>query len=89
MSKFVRAINDEIQNDKGIINDKPDIRVWCHPHHIGQDGEDYYKTFKNVQEANDFIRNHKEAEKRPLFAFNGYEFDLMEPLDLKEGTNGK
>ena len=54
----------------------PEIRVWCHPHKIGEVGSDYYETFKTFNEAEEFISDHKEAEEKPLIAFGGYEIDL-------------
>lgn len=74
---IVPTARDITQHEKKIL-DKPEIRVWCHPERIGKSGSDYWMTFDNVQEAKKFIQNHKEAEDTPLFAFNGFEYNLLE-----------
>lgn len=73
---IVPATRDVLQHDKKIL-DKPEIRVWCHPHYINKEGCDYYKTFETVIEAKKFIKEHNESESIPLFAFNGFEFNLL------------
>lgn len=54
----------------------PEIRVWCHPHYIGIDGDDYYEVFPSFVDALSFISTHKEAEDIPLVAFRGRELNL-------------
>lgn len=39
---------------------------------------------KNVTDAKKFIKKTEIAERVPLFAFNGYEFDLINVFDRKE-----
>ena len=56
----------------------PEIRVWCHPHKIGKDGDDYYEIFDSFRDALVFINNNKEAESVPLIAFRGYEINIFE-----------
>lgn len=68
---------DIIQEIEGKIT-TPEIRVWCHPHYIGNTGDDYYDTFSTFEEAEEFIKTHKDAEKTPLIAFGGYEINLYE-----------
>ena len=69
------------------ILEVPEIRVWCHPHKIGNSGDDYYLVFDTWKLALDFIKRHKESEDVPLLAFRGYEinlFDLQKPKEVKE-----
>ena len=75
--KFATTI-DLLQGNKKLKT--PEIRVWCHPHYIGKDGDDYYNVFEGFKEAMDFIKEHKEAEKIPLVAFNGLEINLWSIL---------
>lgn len=51
------------------------IRVWCHPK---KGGDDYYYVFPSIKKAELFIKKNDEAEDVPLFALNGYEFNLLE-----------
>jgi len=58
----------------------PEIRVWVHPHIIGESGDDYYRIFdsadgleKQFENAKEFSRSTEEAEA-PVIAFNGYEY---------------
>ena len=62
----------------------PEIRVWCHPHLIEKDEEDYYITFDTFEDALAFIVGHDEAEKKPLIAFRGYEINILEIEKHKE-----
>lgn len=71
----IAATKDIIQEVEGNL-EKPEIRVWCHPHRIGKSGSDGYKVFPSFQEALVFIKCTKEAERRPLVAFRGYEINL-------------
>lgn len=82
----VPVLRDLMQEDNKIM-DRPEIRVWYHPHKIGLKGDDFFKTFSTVKEAKEFIKKNKEAaEDTPLFAFNGYEYDLLgtEIVELKK-----
>ena len=67
---------DMTQNSEKLTT--PEIRVWCHPHFIGKEGEDYYKVFFSFARAENFIKKHKEAERIPLVAFRGYEVNLYQ-----------
>ena len=71
----VPAAKDCIQEFRGSL-EIPEIRVWCHPHRIGEDGDDYWRTFDTFKEAVEFSKSHEEAEKNPLIAFKGYELNL-------------
>jgi hypothetical protein len=75
---------DMVQEVEGNLK-TPEIRVWCHPHRIGKDGDDYYYIFDTFKEALDFIKKHQEAEDAPLLAIAGYELNL---LDLKPKRGG-
>jgi len=77
----VPATTDMIQETRGKL-ESPEIRVWCHPHRIGEDGDDTYVVFEGFKEAEEFIQSHPEAEDTPLIAFRGYELNLwnMEPV---------
>lgn len=83
---MVPTLKDLTQHDLKIL-DKPEIRVWCHPHYIKKEGSDYFYKFESVQEAEIFIKSHKEAENKILFAFNGYEYDLF-ATKIEEEENG-
>lgn len=72
----VPALKDDIQTF-GVKLEVPEIRVWCHPHRIDKDGDDYYYTFKSFKYALAFIAKHKEVEDHPLIAFRGYELDIF------------
>jgi len=72
----VPALKDAIQ-EVGVKLEVPEIRMWCHPHYIDKDGEDYYYTFGSFKKALDFIAKHKEAEDHPLIAFRGYELNIF------------
>jgi hypothetical protein len=63
----------------------PEIRVWCHPHFIGKTGDDYFKIFPSFEMAEKFIAKHDEAEDVPLIAFRGYEINIYEIENRKEG----
>jgi hypothetical protein len=65
----------------------PEIRVWCHPHRIDKEGDDYFKVFPNFEMAEKFIKAHEEAEEVPLVAFRGYEINLYEIDKGKDGEN--
>lgn len=52
---------------------EPHIRVWCHPHYVGKNGDDYCQEFETLKEARKFVRKHKEAERLVLIAYMGYE----------------
>jgi len=56
----------------------PEIRVWCHPHKVEEEGEDFYEVFESFAEAVDFCGSHPKAEDVPLIAFRGYELNLWE-----------
>lgn len=77
----VPATTDMIQEVEGKL-DAPEIRVWCHPHRIREEGEDHYSVFESFKEALAFIEDHPDAEDSPLVAFRGYELNLwdMEPV---------
>lgn len=77
----VPATTDVIQEVDGNL-ECPEIRVWVHPHKIGEDGEDTYFVFEGFEQALEFIETHPEAEESPLIAFRGYELNLwdMEPV---------
>jgi len=72
----IPTTNDLTQEGKKI--QIPEIRVWCHPHYIKKDGDDYYYVFETFKEAERFISKHKEAEEIPLIAFRGYEINLYD-----------
>lgn len=72
----VPALKDDIQ-EVGVKLEVPEIRVWCHPHYIDKDGDDYYYTFGSFKKALAFIAKHKEAEDYPLIAFRGYELSIF------------
>jgi len=74
---LVPATKDVIQEYRGNL-EVPEIRVWCHPHFIGEGGEDFYEVFGNFGEAVEFIKTDKRAEKIPLIAFRGYELNIFE-----------
>lgn len=72
----IPSTTDTIQKYRGNFQ-IPEIRVWCHPHKVGEDGDDYYYTFGSFEEALHFIETHKEAEDVPLIAFRGYELNIF------------
>ena len=74
---MVPYCKDIIQEVEGKL-ETPEIRVWCHPHKIGNTGDDHYNTFSTFKEAEEFIETHKEAESVPLMAFGGYEINIYE-----------
>ena len=79
----ILVLNDLIQKEPGkVINNIPEIRVWCHPHFVKEDGEDYYEVFSSFEEALSFIKNNPKAEKAPSIAFRGKEINIFE---LPEG----
>jgi len=81
----IPVLNDVIQDFKGNLK-VPEIRVWCHPHYVGEHGDDYYEVFDTFQKALDFIAHNKKAEDAPLIAFKGYEINLWE---IKEREDSK
>ena len=83
----VPVMKDLIQEVEGEIL-IPEIRVWCHPHYDGKDGEDYYEVFDNFGDALNFISNNKVAEPAPLIAYDGYEINIfdMESYDIEESN---
>jgi hypothetical protein len=69
---IIPAANDLLQSEKKLTI--PEIRVWMHP---GEGGDDYYETFLTFEDADQFIKKHKEeAERNPMIAFRGYELNL-------------
>ena len=78
MKKIITPTTKDLTQLKKKILDKPEIRVWCHPPKIGESDSDYWITFNTVKEAMTYIKTHKEAENIPLFAFNGFEYSLLE-----------
>lgn len=76
----VPAARDITQATKkeNYIEKYPHIRVWCHPHKIGLEGDDYFIICDNFEEAFRFIDAHKEAERTPLIAFRGWELNLFD-----------
>lgn len=82
----IPAMIDMIQSC-GEVCTVPEIRVWCHPHATGKDGQDDYSVFDTFAEALAFIKATPEAEPTPLIAYNGYEiniFALMPPPPTDE-----
>lgn len=79
--KFIPYANDLTQTEK--ILETPEIRVWCHPHYINESSSDYYMVFATFQEAEKFIKEHKEAEDIPLIAFAGKEINIYSLLNNK------
>lgn len=73
----IPAMIDMIQSSGEVLT-VPEIRVWCHPHKTGKDGEDDYRVFDTFTEALDFIKATPEAESTPLIAYNGYEIDIFQ-----------
>lgn len=78
LPKRIPYARDLIQQETMILS--PEIRVWCHPHKVGQSGDDYYNVFPTFAEAETFIREHPEAEDQPLIAFAGKEINIYELL---------
>jgi hypothetical protein len=74
---IVPAAKDLIQESRGNL-EVPEIRVWCHPHRVGKNGDDYYEVFESFKKALEFIKFSKEAEGVPLIAFRGYELNIFE-----------
>lgn len=61
----------------------PEIRVWCHPHRIGKEGDDHYMVFKSFKDAFRMIElNPDLTEDIPLVAIGGYELNLFELKEL-------
>ena len=79
----VPATNDIIQECEGNLQ-RPEIRVWCHPHKIGKSGDDYYDTFESFEDAINFIEDHEEAEDAPLIAIKGYELNVFAIEERKQ-----
>ena len=76
----ISTVKDIIQEVEGTL-EVPEIRVWCHPHYIGQEGDEYWEIFNTFKEALDFIKAHKEAEVAPVIAFRGEEINIFaEPV---------
>jgi hypothetical protein len=73
---IVPACTDLIQKERGNL-EVPEIRVWCHPHRIGKNGDDYYEVFKSFEEALKFIKLYRGAEEVPMLAFRGYELNIF------------
>jgi len=73
----VPATKDLIQECEGNL-EIPEIRVWCHPHVIGEEGDDYFYKFDSFDDAMKYIKEHPEAERIPLIAFRGYELNLFD-----------
>jgi len=71
----VPVAKDLIQEVEGNL-EIPEIRVWCHPPKIGKSGDDTYEVFDGFDIAIKFIKKHKEAERFPCIAFNGFEISL-------------
>ena len=82
----VPVTRDLVQEVEGNL-EAPEIRVWCHPHKIGQSGDDYWQVCESFQEAVRFIGAHPEAEETPLIAFRGYEFNLFAVEPAKPAKN--
>ena len=84
---LVPATKDLIQESRGNL-EVPEIRVWCHPHLVGNTGDDYYEVFNDFEEAIEFTKTDKRAEKIPLIAFRGYELNIfdMKPEKVKSKT---
>lgn len=77
MDVLVPATHDVLQEYEGNLK-IPEIRVWCHPHRVGNQGGDFYNVFKSFEDALSFISKHLElAENVPLIAFKGYELNLF------------
>lgn len=72
----VPACVDAIQRERGNL-EVPEIRVWCHPHRVGKNGDDYYEVFESFEKALEFMKSHGEAEKVALVAFRGYELNIF------------
>jgi hypothetical protein len=72
----IPAAIDLMQGRKSLRT--PEIRVWCHPHRIDKSGDDYYLRFSTFKEAEDFIKEHPEAEDSPLIAFRGLEINIYD-----------
>jgi len=75
----IAVTKDVLQEETGL--GRPEIRVWCHPHKIGENGSDTYEVFDSFKDAEYFIKSHKDAEETPLVAFGGYEIDLWSLLE--------
>lgn len=67
-----------------MIEEIPEIRVWCHPAKLGKGEADYYHVFPTFTEAISYIRTNKEAEDAPLIAFKGYEINIFDVPSLKQ-----
>jgi len=80
---YTKDVVQEAEGNKEI----PEIRVWVHPHKVGQAGSDTYLAFQTIQEAEEYIRTNEAAERYPLLAVNGKEFDLYHDDKPKESEN--
>lgn len=76
----VPAAGDMTQTQEKLVI--PEIRVWCHPHYIGEKGGDYYRLCSTFADAHKFIAEHREAEPFPVIAFDGYEFNIYKHGEL-------
>ena len=79
---------DVLQEIDGNL-DMPEIRVWCHPRWIDRPGDCYYHKFPSFRSAMGYIKRTKSAERHPLIAFRGYEFDLFAVKEHKEDKDEK
>ena len=78
----IPTLIDMIQEERGNL-EVPEIRVWCHPHKIGEKGDDYFETFESFEKALKFIKGTPKAEDTPLIAFRGYEINIFEITEHK------
>lgn len=76
MEQKLEIFKDLVQDCTSPL-ERPEIRVWCHPHYINKEGSDYYEVFKTFDEAMTFCNSHDEAEGFPLIAFRGYEINIF------------
>ena len=79
----ITQLKDGIQGIEGNLV-VPEIRVWSHPHNIGEPGEDYFEVFASFEAAHEFIATHPEAESVPLIAFQGQEINIYPETEIPQ-----
>jgi len=85
MSKINIPVLIDVIQKYGTLCKIPEIRVWCHPHHLKKQGDDYYYVFESFKDAFEFIKDNKPlADAIPMIAYNGYEINIFDIKEIKQ-----
>lgn len=66
------------------IRNRPEIRVHCSPDRVGLPGKDYHMVFETFRDAERYIGITPAADRNPVVAIGGYEFNLWKRQTVQQ-----